>query len=122
MFCPECRTEYVEEISVCADCGALLVPELPTEAESEWPENVGFQEILATFNAGDIAIIKSLLDSENIDYYFHGEFFNYIEPLVQPARLMIRADQVQEARGILKDLEIEYTLGSGTKEWTEDTG
>lgn len=29
MYCPSCRTEYVETIKECPDCGALLVDELP---------------------------------------------------------------------------------------------
>lgn len=30
-WCPECKCEYVEEITVCADCGCDLVAELPEE-------------------------------------------------------------------------------------------
>ncbi len=69
-----------------------------------------YVEILATFNPADIAIIKSLLDSEDIDYYFKGEFFNFVEPLIQPARLMVRQDQAQSAREILADLRIAYWI------------
>ena len=35
MYCPNCKTEYEPEITVCPDCGADLVPELPDEELSE---------------------------------------------------------------------------------------
>ena len=113
MFCPNCRYEYDPAITVCADCGVHLVSELPLIPESEFVE---YEEILITFNPGDIAIIKSLLDSEGITYYFHGEFFNYVRPLADPARLMVRKDQVDEAREILKDLKITYTVSLDDRE------
>lgn len=38
MYCPNCKTEYEPEITVCADCGATLVPELPEESPKEESE------------------------------------------------------------------------------------
>ncbi|MFH1862931.1 MAG: hypothetical protein ABH878_08990, partial [bacterium] len=39
-FCPECRFEYLPEVSTCPDCGAELVAELPELQENfanvEW--------------------------------------------------------------------------------------
>ncbi|RKY72748.1 MAG: hypothetical protein DRP97_00190 [Candidatus Latescibacterota bacterium] len=67
-----------------------------------------FEQVLATFNPADIAIIRSLLDGEEVDYFFHGEHFSRLRPLVEPARLMVAKDQVQKATEILKDLELTY--------------
>jgi hypothetical protein len=119
LFCPKCGTEYVEGVTTCTECGSPLTADPPAEAEgqAQW---IDFQELLATFNAGDIAIIKSLLDAESIDYFFQGEFFNNVRPLIEPVRLMVRKDQVSEAKDILGDLGLEYALTRDVKEWTDE--
>lgn len=35
-FCPECRVEYLPEITECPDCGAKLVEQLPDIPDVEW--------------------------------------------------------------------------------------
>jgi thiol-disulfide isomerase/thioredoxin len=120
MFCPDCKTEYVEGIQICADCEIPLVAELPSEDNPETPEWVDFEEVLTTFNAGDIAFVKSILDGEDIAYFFQGEGFNYVHPLVQPPKLMVRKDQADQVREILKDLELDYTVRGAVKEPTEE--
>jgi hypothetical protein len=101
VYCPECGVKYKKSISLCPKCGIPLISGPPPESGLQ-PS--GFEEILATFNAGEIAIIKSLLDGEGITYYFKGEYFNYIEPLAQPAKLMVLKDDVEKAKEILKTL------------------
>ena len=101
MYCPHCHSKYEGGTPICSKCGVLLMGVPPPEPASDYVE---FEEILATYNAVEIAIIKSLLDPEGIDYYFKSEFFNHMDPLAQPARLMIRKDQADEAREILKEL------------------
>ena len=103
MFCPKCRTEYREGFYVCADCNSDLVDELPTEEE---PEFTDYVEIMGTFNPADVALIKSILDSENITYYFSSEHFMYIQPLAQSVKLMVKKDEVEKAREILQDLNL----------------
>ena len=106
MFCPKCKYEYIDEVTVCPDCQEALIDQLPPEPE---PGFVDFKEVLATYNPADIAFLKSLLDSENIQYFFKGEHFMYVRPLADPVRLMVRADQVDAAAELLKDIELSIT-------------
>ncbi len=51
--------------------------------------------------ASDIAMIKSLFEAEGIDHYVEAEISH---PMTSPyPRLMVRKDQIQEARELLKD-------------------
>jgi hypothetical protein len=105
MFCPKCRAEYKEGVVKCADCQIPLVAELPTSRAL--PDiDIEFEEILATFNPGDVAIIKSVLDDVGIPYVFEGENFMYTYSLVEPARLMVPKARVAEALDALKDLKL----------------
>ena len=103
MFCPECRTEYREGFTVCSDCGTALVPELLPEPPPEILSEVAdFEEVLGFMDEGAVAIVKSLLDEEDIEYYIVGEFSVSKGP---DQKLMVRKDQAERAREILKDLE-----------------
>ena len=106
MFCPKCGTEYREGFYVCIDCNSDLVNDLPPEEE---PEFTDYVEIMGTYNPADIALIKSILDSENITYYFNAEHFMYVQPLAQPVRLMVKTDEAEKAREILWDLNLAIT-------------
>ncbi|HYK90370.1 MAG TPA: DUF2007 domain-containing protein [Acidobacteriota bacterium] len=114
MFCPKCRSEYIEGIITCTDCGILLVESIPE------PEPYKFVEILETFNLADIAVIKSILDDGDIEYFFLGENFNQIEQMAQPARLAVREDQVDEAKEALKDIEVRYLAIASTANGEEE--
>ncbi len=106
MFCPECRAEYREGFKVCSDCNVDLVDTLPPEPE---PEYIDYKEVLATYNPADVAFLKSLLESEGIQYFFKGENFMYVRPLADPVRLMVRTDQVDEAVELLRNVELSIT-------------
>jgi hypothetical protein len=115
MFCPECRTEYREGYTKCTDCQVSLVADLPDLPPPPTAEYVDFEELLSTFNPMDIALIRSQLDAAGIKYYFLGELFYSMEPFLQPARLMVRTDQVGEARELVKDLDLKFSISlSGT--------
>jgi hypothetical protein len=116
MFCPKCRAEYREGFHTCSDCNVELVDELPPLPE---PEFVDFVEILATYNPADVVFLKSLLESEGIQYFFKGEHFMYMRPLADPVRLMVRQDQVEEAIELIKDVKLSVS-GISLSKGTED--
>ncbi len=103
MWCPSCGAEYVPGIRECPDCHEILIATPPPP-----PVAVEYEEILRTFNQGDIALIKSILDDAGMEYYFQGEIFNLVDPLIQPARLRVRKEQAGEARELLKGLNVNF--------------
>jgi hypothetical protein len=117
MFCPKCRAEYKAGVVKCADCHVPLV-EKPTEPGR--PEDVNLVKLLATFNPGDVAIVKSILDDAGIPYFLEGENFMHVYPLVEPARFMVPEKRVADALNALKDLKLSFEGISIPK--GEDTG
>jgi len=109
MFCPKCGTEYREGFYVCTDCNSDLVDQLPPDEESKEPEFIEYVEIMGTYNPADVAVIKSTLDAENITYYFNAEHFMYVSPLAESVRLMVKKDEVEKAKEILRDLDLAIT-------------
>jgi hypothetical protein len=108
MFCPKCKLEYKPGYTVCRNCNVGLVHKLPPESELEYIE---YEEILATHNPSDIALLKSILDAEGITYFFQGEYVAAYLLQAIPVRLMVRKDQVKKAVDIIKDLDLSFTLG-----------
>ena len=103
MFCPNCRAEYRQGFEKCEDCDVALVAELPPEPVTEF---VDYEEVFATFNPAEIALMKSLLESEQIPHFFHGENFVQLYALAMPAKLFVGKDHVETARELLKDLRL----------------
>ena len=99
MHCPKCKAEHRAGLSVCGICGAALAPSLESDP-------VDYIEILATHNPVDMAFLKSLLDSEGIQYVFKGEHYKSAGPGADPVRLMVRSDQVGDVLELIKDLKL----------------
>lgn len=105
MFCPNCKAEYLPGVATCAECDTTLVDALPEiDHEHSMP---AFVEVI-TYNAGDIALIKSILDDGEIDYRIEGEYFNSMVPLLEPVKILVPEDKVEVAKEILKDFNLTY--------------
>ncbi len=68
---------------------------------------------LETHNAGDIAFIKCILDSENIIYFVQGEHVSPYLFNALPMRVMVRKDQTEEVKTILQDVKLSYSYNFG---------
>ena len=53
-------------------------------------------------------LLKSILDSEKITHYFHGEHFNVVRPWVQPAILMVDTNEIDKVNDLIKDLKLSF--------------
>lgn len=103
MLCPKCKSESRRGIYRCADCGANLVDELPQSAiQQSGAED--FEEVFSTYQQGDISFIKSILDGEGITYFFQGESSVMLIAAGAYARLLVKADEAERAKEILRDL------------------
>ena len=78
------------------------------------PDDIALVPVFATGEAALIAVAKSLLEAERIDYFVRGEglsdlfgygrlftTFNYV---VGPPQFMVREEDAERARELLKDL------------------
>lgn len=105
--CPSCSSELrltkderAARTFHCPECEAYLdftvTPPMVLKDKK-------YSEVFSSRNQGDIALLKSFLDDSDIDYYVSGEDFLSVYPLIQPAKFFVRDDQVEEAKGLLKE-------------------
>ncbi len=113
-YCPECGAEYQPNMIECSDCKVPLVEALRDDAPEQEPEN--YLEVMSTYNIGDLAVIKSVLDGERIAYYLHNENFHALNPWIQPVKIFVREDHMETARELLQGLELHVMAISLTTE------
>jgi hypothetical protein len=104
MFCPKCRSEYSDGILKCPDCDVDLVDDLTDERRPE----AALVPLLRTHNPGDIAIIRSILDGSDIRYYIQGENMLHVRQMADPAILLVASDDLEDAKELLKDLDLSF--------------
>ena len=110
MFCPQCGEEFSWDVMVCPTCDVDTVDRLPGP---EPTPDVELVSILATGDPGVIAMARSLLEGEDIDYFVRGEGLQDLFGLgritgfsfaMGPAQFLVRADDAARARGLLDGL------------------
>jgi hypothetical protein len=117
MFCPNCRSEYVDGVVTCADCRTKLVATLPPFRPEENDVNDAFVTILETGSQPRLLTARSLLESAGIPCLVNGEGLQDLfglgrvglgyNQVTGPARLQVRADQEQVARELITNARLE---------------
>lgn len=104
IICPKCKSQYDITLfefgrSLKCDCGYVINP---NKNQSEYK----FVKIYSTPRQGEIALIKSILNSSKIPYYIKGENFG---TLYGPANglsmmdIMVSEDYSEDVKELLKD-------------------
>ncbi len=106
MFCPECRVEYREGFTECADCRVPLVEELPPLADprEHEPEQSNLATVLSTVNAATMALAKSILEDANIRFNVKGELPKAMFS-IGIMQIQVAKDDEKEARELLEGIE-----------------
>ena len=107
MFCPKCRSEYIDGVTQCDDCNEQLVESRPEE-EPKTYEYVDMVTVLIPRDMGEIAFVKSLLDEARIRYFAKnenmGNLFGTIGGGIFNVEIQVSKTDEDEAREILKQI------------------
>jgi hypothetical protein len=105
MFCPKCGCEYRKGFTQCAECKIALVCEPPDfDSEGQLHQDVSLVEVYATYNQAEIAMVKAVLEAENIAYHAQGDFFHMSGFHPTPVRFLVPATMVHQAQQALSEL------------------
>ncbi len=113
MICPNCKAEYREGYTVCADCEVPLVESLQEDDQPE-PE----LELVTVFDTGepaDVLVAKSLLEAEGIEFFAKDEgvqdFFGAgrlgsgFNTMAGQVEIQVRPEDADRARQLLERLD-----------------
>ncbi|GMR23702.1 MAG: hypothetical protein BMS9Abin37_2160 [Acidobacteriota bacterium] len=109
MFCPECRAEYREGFTVCADCNIGLVPTLPEALPGQNDERPDMElaTVFDSTNPALIGIAKTVLESAGIEFLVVGEDGARVfsgNPFLGRVRLQVEKKLAEEAEALLSEI------------------
>jgi hypothetical protein len=105
MFCPECKSEYVEGIIECGECNVPLVDELPPEPTFEYENFVTLKTYSTRYEA---ELGKSVLVANGVDALIASDDAGGVRPelaFLRGVKLLVREEDAPKAQEIFQALE-----------------
>ena len=109
MYCPQCRVEYGDGFTECADCHVPLSPGTPPpEPAVHSTPLLGLVVVLETSDRVQLALAKGLLEDAGIPFFALGQIATLVQDvdpfLHKVVRVQVPRDREAEARELLEQL------------------
>lgn len=107
MFCPKCKSEYIENREECPRCHMKLVKKL-NEEKKNGETNIKILTAFSSMNLVDIARVKCILEEENIDYFTKeqgmGSLYGAGNLAFGTVEILVREADIEKVETLLKEI------------------
>lgn len=125
MYCPKCKCQFIEGISICPDCQVELVEQLPQDS-IEGSDEFEAVKLISTSNNIESDMIIDLLTNNDIPSFKKskgsGGYMNiYMGYSIYGEDIFIARTDYQKAKALLSELELELEPEKLEENINEDT-